>query len=101
MPEELLAAKDAANRLGVARPTLYDWLGQSDCGLLLIRGQRVTIDYFQGGAQGQGRIRISADEVERIKSMTRVRPRSLCIRRPPRRERRYPGITVPLGRPAS
>ncbi|MBL8798492.1 MAG: hypothetical protein JNM56_31645 [Planctomycetia bacterium] len=63
--------------------TLSDCLGQSDWGLLVIRGQPVTIDYLQGGAQGQGRIRIEAGEVERLKYLMRVWPHRVLPRRPP------------------
>lgn len=99
MSEELLSAREAARRLGITVATLYDWLGQSDRGLLVIRGQPVTIDYLQGGSQGQGRIRIEIREVERIKDLMRVRPQRLAPRRQPIRQSSFPGITVPLGRP--
>jgi len=99
MPEEFLTAQEAARRLGIAAASLYDWLGQSDRGLLVIRGQPVTIDYLQGGPQGQGRIRIEAGEVERLKNLMRVRPQPGLPRRPPIRQCSFPGITVPLGRP--
>lgn len=97
--EELLTPRQAAARLGITVTTLYDWLGQSDHGLLRIRGELVTIRYFQGGPQGQGRIRIEAAEVERILESMRVHPQVIRIRRPPIRRTLYPGITVPLGRP--
>jgi hypothetical protein len=94
----LLTVKQAARQLAFARATLYDWLGKSDRGLLVIRGQRVTIDYFQGGPRGQGRIRIAAAEVDRLQALMRVQPQAVPARQPPRR-RALPGITVPLGRP--
>ena len=78
---------------------MYQWLADSDAGTLVIRGQAVTIEYLQGGARGQGRIRIEADEVERLKDLIRVRPRVLRERRSPAPRRSYPGITVKLGRP--
>jgi hypothetical protein len=99
MSGELLSSREAAQRLGITVATLYDWLGQSDRGLLVIRGQRVSINYLQGGPQGQGRIRIEADEVERLKNLMRVRPEPLVPRHPPIRQDTFPGITVPLGRP--
>jgi hypothetical protein len=99
MSDELLSSREAARRLGITVATFYDWLGQSDRGLLVIRGQRVSINYLQGGPQGQGRIRIEAAEVERLKSLMRVRPESLVPRRPTIRQDTFPGITVPLGRP--
>ncbi len=58
----LLTAKDAAQLLGIQANSLYDWLSRSDAGEFVVRGQSVTIDYFQGGPQGQGRIRIEARE---------------------------------------
>ena len=101
MPEELLSAREAARRLGVAVTTLYDWLGRSDRGRLVLRGRPITIHYFQGGAQGQGRIRIEAGEVLRLLELLRVRPHPERPRRPPARCQSFPGITVPLGRPGS
>lgn len=96
---DLLSPAQAGCRLGISVTTLYDWLGLSDRGLLVIRGQPVTIDYFQGGPQGQGRIRIEAAEVERVRELMRVRPQHLkpVRQRIPRQS--FPGITVPLGRP--
>ena len=99
-PDQFLTANEAARRLGVTATCLYDWLGQSDSGLLVICGQRVTVNYFQGGPRGQGRIRIEAAEVERIRELMRVVPRAYAPRRPPVRTVSFPGITVPLGRPA-
>ena len=78
---------------------MYEWLAQSDAGELVIRGQPVTIDYLQGGPKGQGRIRIEAGEVERLKELQRVKPRLAKKRRPPRRREQYPGIFVELGDP--
>jgi hypothetical protein len=97
--EDLLTAEEAAKRLGISTSTLYDWLGQSDVGILLIRGQSVTIDYLQGGPNGQGRIRIEAKEVQRLLDLMRVQPCRLPPRRLPMRRHAYPGITVKLGRP--
>jgi len=99
MSEGLLSTREAARRLGITVTTLYDWLGQSSQGVLVIRGQRVTINYFQGGPQGQGRIRIEADEIERLRNVMRVLPKPVVPRRPPVRQETFPGITVPLGRP--
>lgn len=96
---ELLSTREAARRLGITVTTLYDWLGQSDRGLLIIRGQAVTIGYLQAGPQGQGRIRIEVSEIERLKRLMQVRPRPALPRRPPIRQDTFPGITVPLGRP--
>lgn len=90
--------KEAARRLGVAAATLYGWLGQSDKGLFYVRGVPVTVGYMQGGPRGRGRIRIEAAEVERLKDLMRVRPEPRPRRAPPA-TRRFPGITVPLGRP--
>ena len=99
MPDELLTIPQAAGRLGLAATTLYDWLGRSDRGLLVVRGEAVTVDYYQGGPGGQGRIRIPEREVARLLELTRVTPRPDKTRRPPIRRDAFPGITVPLGRP--
>ena len=99
MESTYLSAKKAAQCLGVAVTTFYDWLGQSDRGLLKIRGESVTIDYFQSGQQGQGRIQLEASEVDRLRERMRVHPKPAVTRRPPTRHNVYPGITVPLGRP--
>ncbi len=99
MTDELLSTKEAARRLGIAPTSLYDWLARSDAGTLVICGEPLTIDYFQGGAKGQGRIRIEAQEVQRLKEAMRVRPRPVQQRRPPTRRHHYPGITVELGDP--
>jgi len=101
MSEELLSAMEAARRLGIAVTSLYDWLGQSDRGLLVLRGQPVAINYLQGGPQGQGRIHLEAAEVERLKDLMRVRPHVARPRHPPVCREPFPGITVPLGRPDS
>lgn len=98
---EFLNARDAAHRLGVSVTTFYDWLGQSDRGLLRIRGQRATIEYFQGGPVGQGRIQIEPGEIDRIRELMRVRTLVAPPRRPPIRRDAYPGITVPLGLPGA
>lgn len=99
MSDDLLTAADAAARLGVSVTTLYDWLGRSRIGALEIRGQRVVINYLQGGARGQGRIRIEVREVERLRELMRVRPLSAPVRRIRSSPRNWPGIHVPLGRP--
>lgn len=99
MDSELLLPKQAALILGISVTTLYGWLGLSDYGLLEIRGQRVTIDYLQGGRKGQGRIRIASCEVERILELMRVKPKHFPTRRPPVKRQSFPGITVTLGRP--
>jgi predicted site-specific integrase-resolvase len=101
MPEKhrnLLTVREASSRLRISPTTLYDWLGRSKHGLLIIRGSVVTIDYFQGGPQGQGRIAIESSEVERILELMRVRPVVLHKRRAPTMQQ-YPGINVPLGLP--
>ena len=99
MADRLLTTRDAAETLGISVATLYDWLARSNAGALVIRGQPVAIDYFQCGPRGQGRIKIEAQEVERLKELMRVRPRPARQRRPPARRRHYPGITVELGDP--
>jgi len=101
MDDILLSTQEAAEKLGISTTTLYDWLAQSDAGSFRIRGQSVTIDYYQGGPKGQGRIKIEATEVERLKELMRVKPRIQKTRRPPKRVENYPGITVKLGRPGA
>ncbi len=98
---DLLSAQEAARRLGIAVRSLYDWLNQSDCGEFVVHGAPVTIDYFQTGDRGQGRIRLEVREVKRLKELFRVRPRKLVPRRSPTKHQAYPGITVELGRPPS
>ena len=97
--DELLTAAEAARRLGIAVTTLYDWLGRSRIGELEIRGRRVTIDYLQAGAEGQGRIRIEAAEINRLRELMRVQALSVVRRAPRTTPMHWPGITVPLGRP--
>jgi excisionase family DNA binding protein len=99
MAAEYLSPTEAARLLGITVPTLYDWLSQSDYGLLQIRGERVTVDYLQAGPSGQGRIRIAASEVERLLELMRVIPKRIVTRRLPSQQTTFPGITVPLGRP--
>lgn len=99
MSEELLSTTEAARRLGISRASLYDWLGQSNAGQFALRGQSVTIQYLQGGARGQGRIKIEAQEVERLKDVMRVRPRPATARRASAPQNHFPGITVKPGRP--
>ncbi|MEN6494309.1 MAG: DNA-binding protein [Thermoguttaceae bacterium] len=100
MESDLLSTNQnqAAQSLGISTATMYQWLADSDAGTLVIRGQPVTIDYIQGGAKGQGRVKIEAEEIERLKELMRVRPHAVRQRRTPTR-RRYPGITVELGNP--
>ena len=81
----------------MARGTLYQWLGESDAGTLRIRGQPVTIAYYQTGAAGKGAIRIEVREIHRLKELLRVHPQLSVPRRRPMQS--FPGITVPLGRP--
>ena len=38
MADELLTVQQAARRIGLTATTLYDWLGRSDRGLLVVRG---------------------------------------------------------------
>ena len=99
MADDLLFATEAARRLGISTSRFYDWLSLSDLGQFNIRGQPITIDYFQGGPKGQGPIRIAAREVERLIEASRVRPAS--FRRPVERRSTYPGITVDLGLPSN
>lgn len=100
MAGDTLNTKDAARQLGIARATLYGWLAQSDAGQFMVRGQPVTIDYFQGGRGGQGRIRIETAEIERLRALMRVKPRRIVSQKPLRRAGSFPGIHVKLGDPA-
>ncbi len=99
MESNLQTTQKAAQWLGISKATFYDWLAQSDAGTLVIRGQPVTIDYYQGGPRGQGRIKIETAEIERLRELMRVRPNFRSQRRPPRRAGHYPGIYVELGDP--
>ena len=99
MAGDTLNTKEAAQRLGISRATLYDWLAQSDAGEFELRSQPVTIAYFQGGRRGQGRIQIEPAEIERLKALMRVKPRRIVSRRPLRKEGSFPGIHVKLGVP--
>ena len=58
MSEELLSTTEAARQLGISRASLYDWLSQSNARQFTFRGRPVTIEHLQGGAKGQGRIKI-------------------------------------------
>ena len=100
MSDDLLSTNEAAQRLGISRATMYQWLAESDAGALVIRGQPITIDYLQGGAKGQGRIKMESEEVERLKDLMRVKPRIRTSRHLPTCVQSYPGITVELGRPS-
>jgi hypothetical protein len=99
MADRLLSAAEAARELGLAPASLHDWLSRSNAGDLVIRGQPVTIAYFQGGTHGQGRIKMEAAEVLRLKDLMRVHPHPAERRLPPARPSNFPGITVKLGRP--
>jgi hypothetical protein len=94
-----LNTKEAARRLGISPATLYDWLAQSDAGEFMIRGRPVTIDYLQGGRNGQGRIQIEPEEIERLRALMRVSPRRIVSRTPLPRKTSFPGIHVKLGTP--
>ena len=91
--------EEAADRLGIRVSTLYDWLSQSDTGTFMLHGQQVTIEYFQGGRQGQGRIRIEQREITRLLELMKVRPNPRPIRRTPRPKHLQRHITARLGRP--
>ena len=99
MASRLLNSKDAAAALGVSVLTLYDWLSQSDAGQFEIRGQPVTIDYFQGGRRGQGRIKIDTQEIDRLLSLMRVTPKTKQVRQRPEIRTSLQHITTHLGRP--
>ncbi len=97
--DELLTAHESARRLGISIASLYAWLAQSNAGQFVLAGRPVTIDYLQGGPKGQGRIRIEAREVERLRELMRVRPRQIFPRSFSVKPNSYPGIHVSLGRP--
>lgn len=99
MADEFLNAEDAARRLGIRRATLYDWLADSNGGHFMIRNQPVVIDYMQGGRRGQGRIRISVSEIDRLMQLMRVTPASDPVRAKPQSPHLFRGISVRLGRP--
>jgi excisionase family DNA binding protein len=99
MRNVLLSTAEAAQQLGISRATLYQWLADSDSGTFVIRGELATINYYQSGPHGQGKIQIEATEVNRLIELMRVRPRTTRPRRQPTRRRHYPGITVELGNP--
>ena len=94
-----LSSKEAAAALGISVLTLYDWLSQADAGEFEIRGQPVTIAYYQGGQRGQGRIRIDAQEVERLLSLMRVTPKVTRTRTRPQKTSALQHITTNLGHP--
>lgn len=99
MSGKLLSSQEAAEQLGITVVSLYEWLARSDSGTFMLRGVPFTINYLQGGARGQGRIRIESVEIDRIKEAMRVRPQVKPARRPAVKRQHYPGIHVPLGRP--
>jgi hypothetical protein len=99
MAKQLLNTKDAAAAIGVSVLTLYDWLSQSDSGKFEIRGQPVTVEYFQGGRRGQGRIKIAHQEIERILSLMRVTPKVASSRSRCKKKPTLQHITTKLGRP--
>jgi hypothetical protein len=99
MSRELLSSQDAARRLGITTATLYDWLAQSDAGTFMIRGQPTTVNYYQGGRKGQGRIKIDSQELERLLELMFVSPKSQPIRRAPRKQTSMQHITTKLGWP--
>ena len=99
MNAELLNTTEAARRLGISRATFYQWLADSDSGTFALQGRPVSIQYFQGGRRGQGRIQIEATELARLRKLMQVRPRHIRQRRPPQKRHAYPGITVELGDP--
>ena len=99
MSSVLLSSEQAARRLGVSVLTLYDWLSKSDACAFEVRGLPVTIDYYQGGRRGQGRIKIDTQEVERLLSLMRVAPKLPRSRKRLEKEPTLQHITTKLGRP--
>ena len=99
MSQQLLSSKEAAEMLGVSVLTLYGWLAQSNVGEFEIRGEMTTIEYFQGGKRGQGRIQIDRAEVQRLQELMKVKPTSSTRMQRPRKQSALPHITVKLGVP--
>ena len=99
MDHTLFTADEAAVRLGISRATLYDWLAQSDGSRFVLRGQSTTIDYFQGGRRGQGRIMLQRMEVDRLLELMRVTPKPVREPRTPKTIRELKHIKSKLGRP--
>lgn len=99
MKTDLLTSEQAANALGISVLTLYEWLSHSDAGEFQIRGQSVSIEYYQGGRRGQGRIRIAESEVDRLMSLMRVQPKAKRVRQKPVPKLKTQYITVTSGRP--
>jgi len=96
----LLTSQQAADMLGISVLTLYDWLGQSNAGEFEIRGEPVTIEYYQGGRKGQGRIRIEDSEIRRLLSLMRSTPIPQRRRQTPNKKSApFQYITTKLGRP--
>jgi hypothetical protein len=96
---QLLSSVDAAAALGISVATLYDWLSQSNLGTFEIRGQSVTVDYFQGGRRGQGRIQIDRQEIERLLGLMRVSPKAVPVRKLPSKQPTFQHLSAKLGRP--
>ncbi len=99
MTGKLLTSTEAAQRLGISTCRLYEWLTLSDRGDFVLRGVPITINYFQSGARGQGRIKIAAEEVERLLAQMRVRPAHRRRRRSRVQQPILQHITAKLGRP--
>ena len=94
-----LSSNHTAKRLGISRTTLYDWLSQSDSGCFVICGVPVSINYYQTGRRGQGRIQIEAAEIERLLSLMKVSPNPKQLLRTTRKKASLTHITATLGRP--
>jgi len=101
MVAKLLSSAEAAERLGITRSTLYDWLAQSDRGEFMIRGQLEAINYFQGGRRGQGRIKFEEREINRLLSLMQVQPKENKPRQSPKQKPKseFQYIKVKPGRP--
>jgi len=95
----LVSTKEAADALGISVFTLYDWLSQSDAGEFVVRGQATTIEYYQGGRNGQGRIRIAHSEIERLLSLMKVISQPKTPRKKRQRREHLQHISTKLGRP--
>ena len=95
--KNLIPLADAAAQFGIRPDTLYRWLRQSDRGKFMLRGQVVTIFYFQGGRLGQGRIMFEQHEIDRLKELMRAHPKAVLPA--PTKHLPFKHITVIPGRP--
>ena len=99
MPSDLLNAREAAQRLGISVHTLYGWLSASSKGRLEIHNRPLSINYFQTGRRGQGRIKIESQEIDRLLLLMQPKPESTARRKRSKAAPALQHITTPLERP--